>query len=247
MILDRVTLTGADDSVDVKELIPLSRDYPFAEWGILFSGRRLGMPRYPSRAWLAELERLMWQVPMRLSAHLCGRWVRDLVTGGKFTWKDEHAMEEKHFQRVQLNFHGEFHRRCMAFEQILMTDAPLCESSSGGRQFILQCDGVNDPAAKDWANIADAVPLFDQSGGAGIVPGEWPKAWPGVYCGYAGGLGPDNLAEQLPRIELAAGDERVWIDMERKVRSEDDCKFDLEKVRRVLDTVRPWVKEVTRK
>jgi hypothetical protein len=248
MILDRVTITGADDSIRPDDLIPLARDFPFVEWGILFSGRRLGLPRYPSRAWLSELGKLMWHVPMKLSAHLCGRWVRDLVTGAKFTWRDEHKLEYDHFQRVQLNFHGEFHRRGSGFETILSDESPRAEGhgmgARDGKQFILQCDGVNDHAAEEIVPWCNAVPLFDRSGGAGVLPKEWPKAWPGVYCGYAGGLGPDNLAEQLDRIELAAGGEHVWIDMERRVRSEDDSRFDLEKVRRVLETAAPWVRGV---
>ena len=37
MKLTKVTLTGADDFTDPKRLIEISREYPFVEWGILFS------------------------------------------------------------------------------------------------------------------------------------------------------------------------------------------------------------------
>ena len=37
MILDRVTITGADDSIHVEQLAELSQAYPYVEWGILVS------------------------------------------------------------------------------------------------------------------------------------------------------------------------------------------------------------------
>jgi phosphoribosylanthranilate isomerase len=105
--------------------------------------------------------------------------------------------------------------------------------------FIYQCDGVNDRWIRE---LEFGSPLFDTSGGAGVLPNRWPGAWPGRYCGYAGGLGPDNVVEQLTRIRIAANEgERFWIDMERRVRSDDDEQFDLDKVRTVLEAVKPLV------
>ena len=248
MILDRVTITGADDSIDPSDLIPLARDFPFVEWGILFSGARLGIPRYPSRSWISALSKVVWQVPMKLSAHLCGAWVRDFVLKAKFNWKEEYKVYEMQFARVQLNFHGEFHRKAPGFDGVLLDEIPRAEGNGlkarAGKQFIFQCDSVNDHTVEEllpWMGDG-LVPLFDKSGGTGAVPKAWPKAWPGVYCGYAGGLGPDILTTQLKLIEEAAGTERVWIDMESRVRSDDDVKFDLAKVRAALEKAAPWVK-----
>jgi hypothetical protein len=239
MKLDRVTITGADESVDPAELATISKKFPFVEWGILFSGSRRGVPRYPGLDWLERLDNcLRVGLTMNLSAHLCGRWVRDLVLYADFSWKAAYREFYGIFQRIQLNFHGEYHRRVTGFDTVLLDESPM-RAMHGmperpGKQFILQCDGVNDAAAEELVPWVNAVPLFDTSGGAGQLPEEWPDAWPGVYCGYAGGLGPDNLQEELRRIERAAGKERIWIDMERRVRSDDDRQFDLDKVRRVL-------------
>lgn len=249
MILDRVTITGADDSIDPDELIPLARDFPFVEWGILFSGARLGIPRYPSRSWIAALAKIVWQVPMQLSAHLCGAWVRDFVLKATFTWKEEYKVYEMLFDRVQLNFHGQFHQKTTGFDTFLLDHSPRAENqglrAQAGKRFIFQCDGPNDKTVEEiqpW--LTESVfPLFDGSGGTGKAPKVWPKAWPGVYCGYAGGLGPDILTTQLKLIEEAAGPERIWIDMESGVRSEDDRKFDVAKVRAVLEKAAPWVKK----
>lgn len=230
MTLDRITFTGADDSTDPEALVDLSAEFPIVEWGILFSSSQQGRYRFPSEAWLHRLSDALTP-GMRLSAHLCGRWVRDLVLDGNFTWPQAYPYLCEQFERVQLNFHGEFHRAADRFPGVLELNAGQC-------QFILQCDGVNDAKARELAARGLGVPLFDTSGGAGIVPrGGWPSPWRGVYCGYAGGLGPHNIAAQMEVIARTVGASPFWIDMERRVRSEDDSTFDLAKVRAVLAAV----------
>ena len=45
------TLTGVDDSTSVEELIRLYREYPFVEWGVLYSATQQGQGRYASMRW----------------------------------------------------------------------------------------------------------------------------------------------------------------------------------------------------
>lgn len=237
MILDRVTITGADDSILPVDLLPLSKDFPFVEWGILLSKKKAGDPRFPSYKWMTELARLTlgWG---KFSGHLCGRWVRDLVLDGVHSFLDEQPGIEQMFQRFQLNFHGEPHEEAREkfFHLIGVDDR---------RQYIFQLDGVNNQLYREAHHtrpVIDIVPLFDKSGGIGLTPEEWPEAEPGMYNGYAGGLGPDNLEVEIQRIAKVAGNEHVWIDMETKVRSGDDKQFDLDKVRRCLEIAAPFVK-----
>lgn len=219
--LDRVTITGADDSIVTGDLVLLTRQYPFVEWGILVSGNsRFGTPRFPSGMWIQELSTL----GLPLSLHLCGRPVRDVCQGN---WNGVADCEVfGAFQRVQLNFHSYLHLITPEF-------VPGCLSID--KQIIFQCDGVNDHLVSNaYDDGLDAVPLYDRSGGAGVVPDDWPGAMAGIYSGYAGGLGPDNLYEELSKIREAAS-ERFWVDMETKVRSSNDRQFDLGKVRKCLE------------
>jgi hypothetical protein len=233
MNLDKVTITGADDSVRPQDLLPLSREFPFVEWGILFSGSRQGGPRYPSETWIAEL----WKAStegLALSAHLCGKWVRDLVLEANPSWWTKYDRLPEAFQRVQLNFHGQYHKAAGGFVGALR--------ERDIHDFIFQHDGVNDRLLSTFTNTPDlhVFPLFDRSGGAGALPDAWPRPiW--TYQGYAGGLGPDNLEGEIGRIGGAAGESRIWIDMETRVRSEDDTMFDLPKVRRCLEIAAPFV------
>jgi|SRR5579872_2152107 len=108
-MLDKVTITGADDSIVPEDLVPLSERYPFVEWGILLSRTQEGSPRFPSLHWLERLADVTRGDPrVRLSGHLCGRWVRDLCAG-----HTDFLVERKEiafiFDRVQLNFHASKH------------------------------------------------------------------------------------------------------------------------------------------
>lgn len=253
MRLDRVTITGPDDSIDPKAIRELSREFPFVEWGILVSANHFdtGGPRFPSHAWInrlkeevRDIERFPCEDRMKLSLHVCGRWVRELLLGNVCV--PPALIEGPTFMRVQLNFHAQ-REQCDPdkFYSALL--------ALGQRQYIFQIDGGNGNRHLDGVYMrnevlsVDAVPLFDISGGAGILPDEWPKpqymeAGDGfAYHGYAGGLGPDNLEQQLPLIAAAAGDARIWIDMETRVRSDDDQQFDLAKVRRCLEICAPLI------
>ena len=244
MILDRVTITGADASIRTDDLEKISLDFPFVEWGILASkSNRGGAPRFPSPRWFTDLQGIAEMTgDLQLSLHLCGRWVRDLLVGN-VTFPESHL---HCFRRVQLNFHAE--------------NTPCVPGKFGaclreiGKEFIFQIDnsGGNEhmTAALEQA-VAQSYPLFDLSGGAGVVPKEWPKPFSmdgDDFCchGYAGGLGPDNLEHEIGRIAAVVGDCRIWIDMETRVRSEDDRQFDLEKVRRCLEIAAPFVSVTAR-
>lgn len=227
MIIDTVTMTGADDSIAPHDLISLTRKYPFVEWGILLSKNAVGTNRFPSQNWQLNLQSLS---PLQgyLSGHLCGTWVRDLAIG-KITVPKSVI---KPFTRVQLNFHAQK----MSFNDNFLN----CLKYLSVEEIIFQYDGVNTDIAHDAHKELVAAALFDISHGAGESPKEWLKPLPDMYCGYAGGLGPDNLEEELKRIEAVVGYEHIWIDMETKVRSDDDRQFDLDKVAKCLEIAKQY-------
>jgi len=110
------------------------------------------------------------------------------------------------------------------------------------RTFIFQWNSFAEPLARlaheRGFNVAG---LFDGSGGAGKLPeGGWPSPHEIPFpMGFAGGLGPDNVLDQLGKIHAACEDKRyeTWIDMEGRMRSDDGTQLDLSKVRKVLELV----------
>ena len=220
MRIDRVTMTGPDDSIRPEDLVAIAKEFPFVEWGILLSRSQEGAgTRFPSREWMGRLKAVAEQHDLALAGHLCGGWVRDLACNGKFSWLDERPELPGMFRRLQLNFHAERHD---VTEGIWNELAKLPET-----QFIFQMDERNNYLFHvALAKGINAVPLFDVSHGAGVVPSAWPNPIDSVYCGYAGGLGPDTLREQLQKIADTVGDRTIWIDMETRIRSNADQQFD---------------------
>lgn len=228
-----VTFTGADDSVQAEEIIALAKKYPSTEWGILFGGPNSGASRFPSRLWVIKNIPKLAEAGLNLCAHLCGGPVYDLVQRGDFTWLyyyDEDITGA--FQRVQINFHGQRGYKPVNWLFDRLNATPY--------QFIFQDDEVNGHIAGHLGGDK-RVRLFDVSHGAGVLPeNPWPKREATEYMGYAGGLGPDNIKEQLPLISKASGGKQYgpyWIDMETRVRSNRDKQFDLEKCEQVCKVV----------
>jgi len=236
MKLHTVTITGADDSIKPSDIVSLSNKYPFAEWGLLLSSSSQGCCRFPSTDWLKALNQTT-VLPLKLCGHFCGNLVRSFVHGNLPTDEQLPTWLWRMFRRIQINFHGVSHNPKGEFYGAL----PRAMKVSG-KQFIFQADNVNEDLFWGIKNRgAPAVPLFDRSHGAGLVPLSWPKPFPNVMCGYAGGLGPLNLKDQIEKISSLVGDHDIWIDMETKVRSNADRQFDLEKVETCLKIAEPYV------
>lgn len=236
MRLDRVSVTGADNSVSPEDLIHISERFPFVEWAILFSPKKIGDHRFPTRRWVEDLISKTKDKPLRLAAHLCGKYCRDLALDANPTWASDFSNVAKYFQRVQLNFHGHYHRLHYEFLSVLDPNT----------QYILQHDGANTDSILELVKRKNIVALYDTSGGAGKVPKVWipPIA---EYMGYAGGLSPTNVDEKLKEIQnvytlnASPSHYRIWIDAESRLRSEDDSSLDLNSVVQYLRIAKPFV------
>lgn len=249
--LNLVTITGADDSTDIKHLVDLSAEFPFVEWAILVSKRQEGSYRFPSRDWIDDFVQEHGRANM--ATHICGRWVRDIYAG-KLETIEELPNCVGPSRRIQLNTHGTLHETtglCEALDKINRSrniwypKNPVITEVR--KLFIFQMDGVNDKARAIAEEAGfEAQGLFDRSGGAGILPDSWPMApdKPWAAYGYAGGLGPENVDEQIKAIEFAAAGP-YWIDMERRVRTDDDSALDMAKVREVLEKMDRYMKGET--
>lgn len=233
------TITGPDDSIKAEQLVPLSQEFPFVEWGILLSRKQIGNNRFPSRKWLEDLVQIKKANPfLRLSAHLCGAYVREFLLGDHLFFEKELKDVWPIFSRVQINTHGEPHELNTQKVKRFIVNNPSVE-------FILQYD--NQHAASNLNKLIEAglrqrlATLFDLSHGAGVLPEEWPQPLRTVHCGYAGGLSSQNLVEQIKKIDSITEKVNIWIDMETHVRSNMDQLFDLAKVRYCLELAQPSI------
>lgn len=236
----RVTITGAGDSTPIAQLYELSHEFPFVEWGILVSKTRTGSPehpRYPSRGWIDMLAVSGDPGRLNLSTHICGSWVNDVLSRSS-GWVAEIPVCAATSQRIQVNTNGQ--QRCTSSQCY-----HIMRRSYPDTRFIFQLGGFPGnnaiPRVARFCSNLRVAGLFDRSGGLGTTPATWPAPFDEPYpFGYAGGLGPDNVAEQIERIHQVCP-RPFWIDMESGVRTADDSGLDMAKVRSVLEQCAPLI------
>jgi len=205
----RITFTGVDERTNLADL-PRG-----VEYGVLFTVSPDGRNRYPSRKDAAAIMAAMSAAGHAVALHVCGARARSELVNGQLidltAWTD----------RIQVN------GRLEPWE---LED--ICRHHAQ-HEIITQANDWNE-SLLDWECDNHAI-LVDASGGRGQSPSEWRRPATDKTVGFAGGLGPDNIANELRRIRaVAIGD--WWIDMEGKLRAQDDW-FDVGRVRAVLGAV----------
>lgn len=239
MIIDRVTITGADNDTDPQCLIDITKKFPFVEWGVLFSKQRTNTPRYPNKYYGYTLKKLGLDqgLDMKLSAHICGNWTKEFFKGN-FTFESNFLplQFEDIFERIQLNFNSKYNdfdiNKVLEIIELNYVDFIFQYNESNSEL----CNKVKDK----FENINF---LYDSSGGRGIERNKWPSPIKHHFTGYAGGLTPGNIKEQLKLIEESCNkDDIIWIDVETGVRDDND-KLDLNKVEEFLKFVEIKIKQ----
>lgn len=232
MKLKYVAITGADDGVSVEELNGVSEEFPFVEWALLFMPESMGKERFPSETWLEDF--VAGYKGAHRAIHLCGSAFLGFVGG------DSGVREVmKRFRRIQLNLEfGDVDGKYDSRELVARIKA------SPGVEFIVQYTEKRQDLLPALKSVPNHSLLFDASAGSGVLPGSWPAPLAGHTCGYAGGLRPENIRENIGKIARTVGDYETWIDMESGVRTDDD-RFDLAKVRQVLSIAAPWAEDIT--
>lgn len=217
-----VTITGASDDTDPHEMQSITDEFPFVEWGLLFSRGRCGFEhRYPSLKWLEGLERFTF----RRSVHLCGNLARRAAQGYSDVFQCVDLLIPS-VRRVQINvsnkvnFRELLQFRCMGALNV---------------QVIVQ---VKRFADAPFDEPSDPVLLYDMSGGRGLVT-EFEHPTNHNFTGFAGGIAPSNITGTIRRINAMNFPNDYWIDMESGVREAD--RLDLSMVRDVLQSASSYI------
>lgn len=228
-IMPFITLTGADNSTPQDAFWALAKASTFGEenlsdieWGILYSVSNQGTGRYPSFKWIERLAERIKVKPAgpSFALHVCGRAVGDFLYGRGHVTEVARA-----FNRIQINFRS---------QEFSLAEIEACIRRNASKTIITQHNEANRRLWQHMAHLDNHAVLFDESGGRGKAPMNRGPHLELVSCGYAGGLGPDNLAAELRRIQMASGGLPYWVDMEGKLRNEQD-QFDVERAAQCLD------------
>ena len=237
------TLTGLDEHVDVDGIAKLARHFDRVEWGVLFSRSRMqeeaGKGRYPREAWIREFADFAQANKLRTALHLRGSDALAFLRG------DEAVREAAgRFQRVQLNLRAEGRDAAPDLPQQKVARAihnHIIEGL-GTHSVILQHNMANAELCCALKGTLGFEMLVDSSAGRGVSPKSWSLDQLEVFgqrVGFAGGLGPDNIGEQMPLIAQAAQGKSFWVDMEGMLRDASD-RFDLSACQSVLQQVSEW-------
>lgn len=237
MIFDFLTITGADDNVDLNFLDDMMSQYSHVEWGILFSDKRKGQPRYPSDAWLARLTDTFYtKFDNAFSAHLCGAISNRLIDEGAEIYKTGELIEHSipaMFSRIQLN---SFPERCSRSDLISSLSSGLYEN---GIDIILQIPDEKTLEACQRVFLDNVVFIHDASRGTGRATEIWPEAGVEGYVGFAGGLSLDNIRATLDQLCARPDSRHFWIDLESGARNDD--VFDRKKVEKLLKITEEYI------
>ncbi len=235
MKLTQVTITGADDGVDPNALLDISEEFPFVEWAILIATQP--KPRYPTQAWIGffgEAQQRRAPIWHRWAVHLCGETARRAM-GGCDGVTDMLRCVSGDF-RVQLNGFSSYRLPML----LIAEHFPRTE-------FILQCNTGEAlaHAVKLHERHPNVAALWDPSGGLGrsfMENGAWFPRYREfqIPIGYAGGINEFNVEDTIVSLCNGTGDP-LWIDLETGARTHDD-KFDIVKVRRILELAAPFVR-----
>lgn len=203
-MVSRITLTGVDERTDL-DALPDG-----VEIGVLYTWEPERRHRYPPRSTVVKiLERLQGR---RLALHVCGGRARAKLL--------EYALPDlTHLvSRIQVN------------GQLFPDDVRTVCGLYGGHTIITQHTIQNSELAV--LDVPNHVVLVDGSGGRGRSPEQWKRPNTQKAVGFAGGLGPENVRDELTRIQSVAVGE-WWIDMEGKLRNQDDW-FDVQRANDVV-------------
>ena len=223
MFLKTVVCSGINEKNDIDNAIEFLKQYKTAEFGVQCSPKKAGYdtPRFD---WLKELLSLLnkQQIENRVALHLNEGFVVSFCNGKLPDEISDLLTIGNTVGRLQLNFKigREFFdsgnipdiKTLNQTMKIVEPHAIILSASQPNLPFIRK--------AHHYGMKFDV--LFDDSFGEGIAP-DTRKAplFDDVFQGYAGGLSPENIAEELIKIKKVAQG-AVFIDAEGKLK-EDGC------------------------
>lgn len=218
--ITRITLTGADERTPLKRIEQLAA-MPYVEVGLLLTATPEGRNRYPSPAWLREAT---IAAAGKAALHVCGSTARQWLRAGKIPDLVDRV------GRLQVN--GRVGQAGISVADV----EALCRRYTDKIIITQHCPGNEDLLQVASGNHAL---LVDASAGRGLAPAAWCRPPTAKTVGFAGGLGPKTLANQLPPIAAAAAGQVSWVDMEGAIRTADDW-FDPDRAETCVALFAAW-------
>ena len=227
MFLKTIVCSGINENNDINDAVEFLKKYKNAEFGVQCSPKKAGY-QTPLFEWLKELlSKLNEQkIEKKVALHLNEGFVVSFCDVKVPDEISDLLSIENAVGRLQLNFKiGRETFALGAVPNIKTLQKTMQPISS--HPIILSASQPNLPFIhKAYHQKTKFDVLFDDSFGEGIAPDvRQPPLFEDVFQGYAGGLSPENVAEELRKIgKIAKGS--IFIDAEGKLKQDGSFSFD---------------------
>lgn len=246
LIVSLVTCSGVNEKNSVDDLLTFCAQFPKTELGIQCSPKKFDEGRYE---WLKEVcsktgeKNLSTHLALHLNQEFAIQFCKGKIPESIETFLSlKNDFGEPLISRVQLNFmlgREKFENNAYAPD---LSKLETSVKSLKGQRVILSCSQPNLPLIQKIhyrKMVFDA--LYDDSFGEGIAPKERKAPlFKDVYQGYAGGLGPLNIADELSKIARLTN-ASVFVDAEGKLK-ENGC-FSFSKAAEFVQNIAFWQNE----
>lgn len=228
---------------EIDDIIALGTKYTMAEFAIQAHPSKFSpsMPRY---VWFETLMDAARKNNVNLAMHVNSEWRTEICRGKipyeiRRMWDMQRDNGKPIIGRVQVNINGG--NNTFRFYANKVADIIRAYPDI---KFIFQYT----PKQKRRLNKLDNtdVPfsmLFDASGGCGKLPDYWRAPInPKHKMGYSGGLSPENVAENLNKINAVLPPEYMtWIDAEGKLKNPDTKQFDIARAEKYIQNALQFI------
>lgn len=233
-LLQYVSIAGPDTNTSIEELAKLAQEFPFVEWGVLYSVTAAGKNRYPTLDWCEKF----FKTAMNgyKAVHLCGKPAFNQLlsdTLPDFVYRAD---------RLQLNLNARsYSHSCDELQKLYdkaLTLAPkvVLQYHEGTEFDIARWLTKLSPADRERVSV-----LVDGSGGAGIEIEKnkliRPSCASKVMVGFAGGINESNVVAVIKHALL--NEKEFWVDMESGPRVNNELS--IPRVRATLAACAPFV------
>ena len=261
MKLRYITCSDPRENNKISDIVELAK-LPNAEIAVQCHPSKM-LAGQPRNVWFNKLLRVARnEVDMNLAIHINKEWADSICAHGRIPdiisqWINLKTSTGKPvIKRIQLNMPQ------TTAKNIDVNGIVMMLHYFHNRKFIFQYKDSNVDAISSLHRVVNAFNksvcenqqlnfslLFDASGGRGIAPKEWREP---VYkehpMGYSGGMSPDNVVENLNKINTVVPQKReIWVDAEGKLKSPQQLPdgtykdlFDVNLARLYVERANEW-------
>ena len=244
MKLRYITCSDPREDIPVESLLNFTAKYPISEIGVQAHPGPMSFERNRNK-WFGEIVKKAQNMPtppniaLHINYHWCDFMCEGIVPNELNWWlRVPNAYTgQPVIKRIQLNI-GDYSNKFDAEKLSMLINKHT------NQEFIFPW---NERVAKKIEMLKQTGTkfslLFDGSYGAGIEPSAWyAPVYKNIPNGYAGGLGPDNVAKNLDKINaILPQNYETWIDAEGKLRDRHTTRsFTLELAEKYLQNALAW-------